>query len=429
MSARTVHVVGAGVAGLSAAVRLAEAGERVVVHEAAKAAGGRCRSYYDATLDLTIDNGNHLLLSGNRAALAYLRLVGGLSALDGPDEAVFDFADLRTSERWRLRPNAGRVPWWVLSPSRRVPGSSARDYLAPIALLRAAPNAPIDTAMACHGLLWERLWHPVLLAALNTEPERAAAGLAAPVLRETLGAGGRACRPLVAVGGLSAAFVDPALAYLGRRGAEIRFAARLRSMSTSGDRVAGLHFGEHALELGQHDAVVLALPPGPAEACLPELSGPSEFRGILNVHFRIAPPPCQPLLLGIVGGLSEWLFAYPDRLSVTISAGDRLFDTAREELAATIWREVAELTGLAQDELPRWQIVKEKRATFAALPAEAGRRPKAATRFRNLVVAGDWTDTGLPATIEGAVRSGETAASLLRCENGRSARRVSQVSS
>jgi uncharacterized protein with NAD-binding domain and iron-sulfur cluster len=98
---------------------------------------------------------------------------------------------------------------------------------------------------------------------------------------------------------------------------------------------------------------------------------------------------------------------------VTISGADRLLGQPREALAEAIWREVATLTGL-ECGLPAWQIVKEKRATFAATPAEAARRPPARTRFRNLALAGDWTATGLPATLEGSVRSGYAAASVLQ---------------
>jgi squalene-associated FAD-dependent desaturase len=414
---RTIHVIGAGLAGLAAAVRLVEAGARVIVHEAAKAAGGRCRTYHDSTLDLGIDNGNHLLLSGNVAALDYAARIGGIGALDGPDEARFDFADLGTGERWTLHPNAGRLPWWILVPGRRVPGTRARDYLGPLGILRAKPGATIGEVMACSGPLWERLWHPVLLAALNTEPCDSAASLAGPVLRETLGAGGRACRPLVATGGLSAAFVDPALAFLSARGAEIRFGARLRAFDFGGDSLARLVFAEGAVELGPEDGVVLAVPPWVATDLLPGLTAPTEFRSIVNAHFKLAPPRGLPVVLGIVGALSEWLFAYPDRLSVTISGADRLLDVPREELAMRIWAEVAGLTGL-HPALPAWQIVKEKRATFAATPAEAAKRPGARTHYSNLALAGDWTDTGLPATIEGAVRSGNAAASLLQREHG-----------
>lgn len=423
-----VHVVGAGLAGLSAAVSLAEAGTRVIVHEAAKQAGGRCRSYYDPTLGLTIDNGNHLLLSGNTSALAFMRTIGAPeSALSGPDEAAFPFADLKTGERWTLRPNAGRVPWWVLQASRRVPGTSARDYLAPLGILKAAAGKPpgqggtIGESMTCAGTLYDRLWHPVLLAALNTDPRESDAGLAATILRETLGAGGRACRPLVAVGGLSAAFVDPAVTYLTQHGVELRFGHRLRSLGFGDGRIETLAFSDETIALGADDSVVLALPPWVACDLLPGLAAPQSHRSIVNAHFAVVPPPGSPLLLGVVNGLTEWLFAYPDRLSVTISGADRLLDVPREDLGRRIWDEIVTLTGLAP-ELPSWQIVKEKRATFAATPAEAARRSGAATAHRNLVLAGDWTATGLPSTIEGAIRSGTTAAHALARTGGTCAR-------
>jgi len=125
------------------------------------------------------------------------------------------------------------------------------------------------------------------------------------------------------------------------------------------------------------------------------------------------PPVVLAPIVGIVNGTIEWLFAFPDRLSVTISAADRLLDVPRETLAQQIWQEVAAVTALPKT-LPPWQIVRERRATFAATPRENAKRPAARTRWSNLFLAGDWTMTGLPATIEGAIRSGNRAADLVR---------------
>jgi uncharacterized protein with NAD-binding domain and iron-sulfur cluster len=116
---------------------------------------------------------------------------------------------------------------------------------------------------------------------------------------------------------------------------------------------------------------------------------------------------------GLVNATTEWLFAFEGRLSVTISAADRLMDIPRAELAQTIWNEVAKATGIAAD-LPPWQIVRERRATFAATPAENAKRPGARTEWKNLFLAGDWTATGLPATLESATRSGHRAAELAK---------------
>ena len=384
------------------------------MHEAAPAAGGRCRSYHDQALDLRIDNGNHLLLSGNHAALDYLGRIGSLPTLRGPDSAVFDFVDLRSGERWRLQPNDGRVPWWALVSRRRVPGTALREYLSPLGVLRAPERATIAEAMTCAGPLYERLWRPLLLAALNTDPREGSAVLAAAILSETLGAGGRACRPLIASRGLSTSFIEPALAFLAARGATIGYGERLRGIGFEARRAVELDFGAaRRTMLGADTVLLLAVPPSSAQELLQGLSAPDEFRAIVNAHFRRSPPPDHPMMLGVVNGLTEWLFAYPEYLSVTISAADRLLDRPRDELAVDIWREVAALTGLPRD-LPPWQIVKERRATFAATPAQEAKRPSARTRWDNVVLAGDWTQTGLPATIEGAVRSGYNAASIIR---------------
>ena len=407
----TVHIVGAGLAGLACALRLAGTGVGVALYEAARMAGGRCRSYYDSTLDLTIDNGNHLLLSGNAAARDYAARIGAADALVGPSECVFDFLDARNGERWRLRPNASRIPWWIFVESRRVPGTGPLDYLDATKLLFARDGATIGETMLCDGALYDRLWRPVLLSALNTEPREASATLAGAVLRETLAAGGDACRPLVASRGLGEAFIEPALRTLKGYGVEPRFGARLREIVFDNARVRALRFGEEEIALGDRDRIVLATPPWIAQEVVPDLVAPDDFRAILNVHFKVAPPPGQPLLLGMIGSLTEWLFAFDDRLSVTISGADRLMDAPREELAKKIWAEVAAATGLAPD-LPPWQIVKEKRATFAATPAQEARRPDAATSWQNLYLAGDWTATHLPATIEGSIRSGYKAAEL-----------------
>lgn len=406
-----VHIIGAGLAGLSCAVRLADEGQRVRLYEAARMAGGRCRSYFDATLGLTIDNGNHLLLSGNTAARDYGARIGASDALVGPEQCQFDFLDFETGQRWKLRPNDSKLPWWVFFADRRVPGTGPLDYLDAGRLLFAKQGATIGATMRCEGLLWEKLWRPVMLSALNIEPSEASATLAGAVLRETLAAGGAACRPLVAKGGLGHAFIEPALRKLQSQGVEPRFGARLREIVFDGADARALRFADEEIALGDQDRVVLAVPAWIAEELIPGLVAPDDHRAILNVHFKIAPPPGQPLLLGMVGALSEWLFAFEDRLSVTISGADRLMDAPREALAEKIWAEVASATGLPS-ELPPWQIVKEKRATFAATPAQEARRPGAQTQWRNLFLAGDWTATGLPATIEGTIRSGYKAAAL-----------------
>jgi squalene-associated FAD-dependent desaturase len=410
MKSGTVYIAGAGIAGLSAAVMLAAQDVHVELIESAPAAGGRCRSYYEPALGRVIDNGNHLILSGNRAVQAYVDRIGSAAAFAGPAHAEFAFADVRTGERWMFRPNDGAVPWWIFSKARRVPGTRVFDYLSPARLLWGGDGALGDARLP-RGPLWERLLHPVLLAALNTKPEIATAKLVATVIRETLAKGGKACRPRIASPTLAAALVDPAVAFVQEHNGALRLGQRLRNVVLDAGGALALDLGETQLPVKEQDRVILAVPPWVAKSLLPDIAAPDEFRAIVSGHFAIAPPPGTPAMTGVIGATVEWIFAFGDRISVTISDADRLTEVDRAELAALCWRDVANVFHLPPD-LPPWQIVKEKRATFAATPEQEAKRPGSATQWKNLYLAGDWTDTGLPATIEGAVRSGNRAAQL-----------------
>jgi squalene-associated FAD-dependent desaturase len=410
MSHGTVYVIGAGLSGLSAAVAIAGKGRKVELIEAANQAGGRCRSYFDSTLGRTIDNGNHLVLSGNHATFDYLRAIGAERGLTGPNRAEFNFADLNTGKRWTITPNDAPLAWWVLSKTRRVPDTKPSDYLGMAGLMFANKRQRVQDAMKCEGVLWDRLLDPFLLAALNIKPEIGSAALAGAIVRETLAKGGRHYYPRIAEPHLASALVEPALAYLKARDATVRFGQRVRKLTLAPGRIAAFDVGEET-QLGPKDSVVLAVPPWVAAELIPGLKTPTDHSAIVNAHYLIAPPKGVPAIVGLIGGTAQWVFAFSDRVSVTVSGADQLVDLDRESLARTLWRDVAHVHGLSP-ELPPWQIVKEKRATFAATPEQDALRPNAATDYANLVLAGDWTQTGLPATIEGAIRSGHKAAQL-----------------
>jgi squalene-associated FAD-dependent desaturase len=405
----TVHIIGAGVSGLAAAVRLSNAGHPVHVHEATPQAGGRCRSFYDAVTDLVIDNGNHLVLSGNESVLNYARSIGTEAGLEGPEQAQFAFMDMQSNKRWLLQMNDGRIPLWIFQDNKRVPDTTPGDYLAMAPLLWANNSDLVGDKIKCEGPLYDRLVQPLLLAALNIDPPLGSAGLAAAIMRGTLLAGGHACRPLIAREGLSNVLVEPAVKLLRERGATVQFDHELHRIELAGGRASALAFGNETIALGPNDRVVLAVPARQAVTLLPSISAPTQFVSILNAHFRCEPPKDTPPILGVVNGLVEWVFPFKERLSITISAADRLMNAPREQLAQDIWDDLKKATGITGD-LPRWQIVRERRATFAATPEQDALRPGPVTEWANLFLAGDWTATGLPSTIEGSIQSGDKAA-------------------
>jgi squalene-associated FAD-dependent desaturase len=407
-----VHVVGAGLAGLAAAVRLASAGRSVQLHEAAAHAGGRCRSYFDAELGCRIDNGNHLLLAGNRGALDYLEQIGALGTVEGPPDAVFPFVDAATEERWAVRPNQGFMPWWILRDRTRVPATRARHYFAAMRLRQADANATVAAMLDRRQTLFRRLWEPLAVAALNTSAERASARMFWRILAETLGRGGDACRPLVPRMGLSETFVEPALARLRLQGAEIRFGSRLKALTFEPDRISELQFDSGSIRLGANDSVILAVPAAMAARLVPVLVVPDLYSPIVNAHFRCDTLPEAPRFVGVIGGQAEWIFRKRGVLSVTVSAADRLVDFSASELRDLFWRDVALAYRLPSHPVPPARIVKERRATFMASPQQLSRRPEQITTWSNLLLAGDYVNTGLPATIEGAIRSGFAAARL-----------------
>jgi squalene-associated FAD-dependent desaturase len=409
-----VHVIGAGMAGLAAAMRLRHLGARVTVYEAAPRAGGRCRSFVDPQLGTVIDNGNHLLLSGNHAVMAYLAECGASDRVSGPATAAFPFVDLTTAERWSVRPGKGAVPWWILSRDRRIPGTTIADYRSVLRLLRASSHATVDECVDPGGVLYRRFWEPLTLAVLNTAPDQGSAALMRAVLLETVAKGAAACRPLIARTSLADALVDPAVAVLQTSGVRFRFGARVRGIELSQGAVRALDVDDAPTDVGRDDLVILTAPAWVAETLIAGLKVPPPGEAIVNVHYRLPTAHTgDARIVGVVGGLSQWVFLRGETASVTISAAGAVEDMAAEETAARCWPEVAAALGLAASPMPPARVVKERRATPAQTPAAVALRPQTTTAYDNLLLAGDWTATGLPATIEAAVRSGFAAAALV----------------
>lgn len=387
-----VHVIGAGLAGLSAACTLVEAGHKIVLFEAAAQAGGRARSYFDKQLGCRIDNGNHMLLSGNHAALHYLQRIGAEKTLTGPIHPVFPFKDLKTNASWTLKLSRGRLPFWIFRPSQRVPGTKLADYRALLKIRSAGADDLVASLVDQNTALYKSLLEPLTISALNTMPDCASAQPLAAVFAETVERGGAASQPRWAKSGLSESFVDPALDWLKARGADIRLGTRVSSLVAE-------------------QPTILAVPPWVAKDLIPELTVPDAFESICNLHFKTQKNLGEMAFYGLLSGMAEWVFARDDVISVTISAANRYANLDPEQIAAQVWTELANAFALPSMR-PQYRVVWEKRATFACMPKQLAKRPNPQSPRPNIILAGDWTNTGLPATIEGAIRSGVTAANF-----------------
>ena len=237
--ARTVHIIGAGLAGLSAAVELTLRGERVVVHEATTVAGGRCRSYHDQVARHDHRQRQSPAAVGqSRRAQRYLRAPRRRGPAGRPAEGRISVLRSRQQRAVDAAHQRRPLPWWIFKSGKRVPGTRALDYL-PHGAAAVGAEATARSAKSCASPapLYERLMRPLLLAALNIEPSAGSAALAGAVIRETLAPGGQACRPLIARDGLGSALIEPALALLRERNSA--GAARASAASPARRRHAG----------------------------------------------------------------------------------------------------------------------------------------------------------------------------------------------
>jgi uncharacterized protein with NAD-binding domain and iron-sulfur cluster len=411
MTSRRTHIVGAGIAGLSAALAITTDGGEAILYEAAPHPGGRCRTLHPAD-GFVHDNGTHVLFTANGRALDFLKAVGARERWLEPEPTGLPLYDGRTGEMRRV----GLSPWSWLLPSRRPQGLTVADLARILRLVFASKDCPVASIIGRRPIM-DSLIEPLTVAVLNTPPEQASAQRLACALRQLIMPG--AGRLLVARSGLSEDLIMPAVAALQARGAPVLTGQRLRMLLTANGRAIGLALTDRTVMLGPDDRVILALPPYEVERLLPDLPVPTRFEPILNVHYRMRGLR-TPRFIGFTGTLAQWALIREDHVSVTVSAADAVVDQNASDVAARIWREIAPALrslGLdaSADRQPETRVVKEKRATIRQA-AEALPQPPLRP-LANLALAGDWIGS-LPATIESAVMAGEHAASILHHARG-----------
>jgi hydroxysqualene dehydroxylase len=432
----TAVVVGAGFAGLAAAVELADRGHRVRVLERRRVAGGRAYSYRSPS-GHEVDNGQHLMIGAYERTFAFLARLGTLDRIETQPRLEVPFVHPeRGAATFSCPPlpsplhlSTGVLRYRLLGPGERVRLLAGAVRLVTRHVRRDSSLAreTVGEALAAAGQgRWQRtlFWDPLSIAVLNELPERASASLFAEVLRRIFFARERASRLVFPKAGLSALYVDAAGEIVARSGGGVECGRTARAVELDGEGIRGVRTSDG--ELVAAEAVVLAVPPPAALELLPEtlrdrapLSRIGELRAapIVSTHLWYEERFDVPRMTGFLDGPIHWAFRPPMQpesgtyVTLVSSGAHDVVDREPKEIEALALTEVGRSLAPARGFRPRdVLVVKERRATWAGTPSEQPARPGAATPIASLVLAGDWTDTGLPGTIEGAVASGLAAA-------------------
>jgi squalene-associated FAD-dependent desaturase len=438
-----VIVIGAGFAGLSAASRLTRRGARVLVLEARARLGGRATAFPDRDTGELVDNGQHILLGCYTETFSFLRDIGAHdNVLLEPQLAVtmIDRAGKRTRLSCPALPAplhlvAGVIEWEALSWRDRLsmlgmatPLKNARRELQGLPVKAASAGETVETWLVRNGQtprLRELLWNPLALAALNQPPDQASAPPFARVLAEMFSDDPRAAAIALPIKPLHLMYAEPAREYIESHGGMVRTGATAKVVQTArGDAVAGVRVGGETWHAGH---VISSVP----WFAFPELfdEEPAALRGVIDRARRTASSPIVTVNLwfdrrvldepfvGLPGRAMQWVFdkrvvfgEAASHLSLVSSGAASILAETNEALIRAAHEELLDaLPDVRAARLLRATVVREPRATFSLAPGQPD-RPSTETDLKGFLLAGDWIDTGLPATIESAVRSGHRAA-------------------
>jgi len=456
--AADIIVIGAGFAGLSAAVRLAAAGRRVLVLEARGRLGGRATAFDDRETGYRVDNGQHVLAGCYHETFRFLDAIGARDRVALQDSLDVAFID-RAGTRSRLRCPRLPAPWHLAAGVARWSGVGWRDRL-PLARLGsalkpgAAPPPPTETVAAWLTRLGqtprmvEMLWEPLAVAALNQGIHQALASPFVRVLAQMFTGATRDAALGMTATPLDEMYAEPARAFIESRGGEVRINALAR-VAIRGGRVESVSVRGDALP--PPAATVAAVPwfglPGlfqdPDGALAPLLAAAAGTAAspIVTVNLWLDRQILPDAFVGLPGRTMQWVFdtsqirrtrttpeslANAGHLSLVSSGAEAVLRQSNDELIALAWRELRDaVPEAAAATLRRATVVREPQASFSLAPGQPA-RPGTRTAVPGLLLASDWVDTGLPATIESAVVSGHRAADDIlsgRAQDDASARR------
>ncbi len=418
-------IAGGGLAGLAAAVMLLKNGVEVHLLEASPKLGGRTYSFKDDNINEPVDNGQHIMMGCYTETLKFLEIIGASENVEVQKNLSLKFVK-RGGEIFELATQSDLYPLNLTRAIASYKALTIKERLKVLDLfldLYCIEEEDIQDMTVAEWLESEgqdkntrdALWDILAIGTLNSKCEKASASLFAAVLNRVFFTGNDASKIVMPRTDLSRMYVSPAEEFIKNNGGTISVGERVISFGHEEENITEVVTNKN--EYRDFDCIVSAVPHYSLVKILD--SGVNEsinnidftYSPIVSVHLLLSTNPFESELYGLIDSSIHWLFNHDKYVSLVTSAADKLVEMDEESIKNEVFLQLKNYFPVfSPDFVLNWTIIKEKRATFIPSPDVESQRKRINSPFRNLFLAGDWTNTSLPATIEGAVQSGFSVA-------------------
>ncbi len=391
---KKIYIIGGGIAGLSAAYYLKKKNHlcNIEIFEATNSLGGRCRAFSDKKTGLKIDNGNHLCLKANRGLMHIinnLNLRGKFNFFD----YKLNFYDIKNDNKYSYKA--------LLNLPKQL---NLKDKIKIIQFVTFKSRKTVDEFFQGYDNLFRLLIKPLCVSILNTPTHLAETSILRNTLLKVIFKSGRhGFQHFYPKENWDDALIGPLSSYLINKDVKIHKERRIKLTKNISNQVKHLIFSDYEVELSNDDIVIFATPSSITEEIL-DIKTPQKYQPIVNVHFSYKLD--SEGVVGVVGSkYVEWIFSKQTHISTTLSAATNIIDETAEIIATNAWKDCKLALAIAKNiKLPKYQVIKEKKATFECSHIELNKRPDYRhPTLSNCFITGDYVQNYLPSTIEGTI--------------------------
>lgn len=421
-------IIGGGLAGLSAASILSAKKNNVKLIESSPKLGGRTYSLRDKETGTELDNGQHIMMGCYKETLQFLKLVGAENNFDYQKKLFLKFID-RNKHQFEINASSSFYPLNLLKAILNFDVFTSNDKISFIILLLKLPLLSKNSLKRITVSEWlekenqtensiKNFWEILCVGALNTNLKKASAFVFYEVLEQIFYKGNFASTIILPKTGLSESIINPASQFLVKNGGEVILSEIIKEVVIKNQKVVALK-SENKI-YNDFDFVIFAIPPYALVKIIPKCTLnvhlEFEYSTILNIHIWLKENNLNEKFYGLLDSTLHWIFVKEKHINIVISDANYLADKSKEDIYDLVEEELLQFTAITRSDILKYTIIKEKRATFIPTIKTLNMRPDCKTSIKNLFLAGDWTNTGLPSTIESAVKSGRIAADSILSE-------------